>query len=125
MPSRRLAINIVNSTTNIWIPNVNRLIQSIIRKCPQCARFNSRQRQPQLGDLPQERISLSTPFSHTGLDYCRPITAKTVKIYVSIFICFSTNAVHLEPVNSLTKEASISTLQHFFCSPRTTNCHLQ
>ena len=109
----------------VWIPNVTRLIQSIIRKCPQCARFNSRQRQPQMGDLPQERISPSTPFSHTGLDYCGPITTKTVKTYVAIFICFSTKAVHLEPVNSLTKEACISTLQRFFRSPRTTRCHLQ
>ena len=98
----------------VWIPNVTRLIQSIIRKCPQCARFNSRQRQPQMGDLPQERISPSTPFSHIGLDYCGPITTKTVKTYVAIFICFSTKAVHLELVNSLTKEACISTLQRFF-----------
>ena len=93
---------------------MTRLIQSIIRKCPQCARFNSRQRQPQTGDLPQERISPSTPFSHTGLDYCSPITTKTVKTYVAIFICFSTKAVHLELVNSLIKEACISTLQRFF-----------
>ena len=98
----------------VWIPNVTRLIQFIIRKCPQCARFNSRQRQPQMGDLPQEPISPSTRFSHTGLDYCGPITTKTVKTYVAIFICFSTKAVHLDPVNSLTNEACISTLQRFF-----------
>ena len=98
----------------VWIPNVTRLIQSIIQKCPQCARFNSRQRQPQMGDLPQERISPSTPFSHIGLDYCGPITTKTVKTYVAVFICFSTKAVHLELVNSLTNEACISTLQRFF-----------
>ena len=83
----------------VWIPNVTHPIQSIFRKCPQCARFNTCQRQPEMGDLSQERISPSTPFSHTGLDYCGPITTKTVKIYVAIFICFSTKAVHLEPVN--------------------------
>ena len=33
----------------VWIPNVTRPIQSIIRKCPQCTRFNNRQRQPQMG----------------------------------------------------------------------------
>ena len=98
----------------VWIPNVTRLIQSIIRKCPQCARFNSRQRQLQMGDLPQEGISPSTPFSHIGLDYCGPITTKTVKTYVANFICSSTKAVHLEPANSLTNEACISTLQRFF-----------
>ena len=97
---------------------MTRLIQYITRKCPQCARSNSRQRQPQMGDLPQERISPSTPFSYTGLDYCGPITTKTVRTYVAIFICFSTKAVHLDPVNSLTKEACIYTLQHFFARRR-------
>ena len=58
-------------------------------------------------------LSFNT-FCHTGLDYCGPITTKTVKIYVAIFICFSTKAFHLEPVNSLTKEACISTLHRFF-----------
>ena len=100
----------------IWIPNATRLIRSIIRQCPRCARFNSRQRQPQMGDLPQERISPSAAFTYTGLDYCGPITTKSknFKVYVAIFICFSTKAVHLELVQSLTKEACLATLQRFF-----------
>ena len=100
----------------VWIPNGTRIVQSTIRRCPQCARFNSRQRQPIMGDLPEERISPSPAFTHSGLDYCGPIStkSKSKKVYVAIFICFSTEAVHLEPVETLTKEACLSVLQRFF-----------
>ena len=96
----------------IWIPNGTRIVQSTIRRCPQCTRFNSRQRQPLMGDLPVERISPSSAFTHAGLDYCGPISTKSKneKVYVAIFICFSTKAVHLEPVETLTKEACLSIL---------------
>ena len=49
-----------------------------------------------MGDLPQERISPSSAFTHTGLDYCDPVSTKSKrkKVYVAIFYCFSTKTVH-------------------------------
>ena len=100
----------------VWIPNGTRIVQSILRRCPQCTRFNSRQRQPLMGDLPEERITPSSAFTHTGMDYCGSIATKSKSkmVYVAIFKCFSTKAVHLEPVEALTKEACLSILQRFF-----------
>ena len=73
-------------------------------------------RQLLMGDLPEERISLSSAFTRTGIDYCGPIatTSKSKKVYVAIFLCFSTKAVHLEPVEALTKKACLPILQRFF-----------
>ena len=124
MPSRRLAINIVNSSTNSLDTERDLLYPIHHSKMSQCAPFNSRQRQPQMGDLPQERISPSTPFSHTGLDYCGPITTKTVKIYVAIFM-FS-NESSSSRTCQLTHQRSMQFYPTtLFCSPRSTNCHLQ
>ena len=69
-----------------------------------------------MGDLSEERISPSSAFTHVGLEYCGPISTKSKnkKVYVAIFICFSIEAVHLEPVETLTKEACFSILQRFF-----------
>ena len=90
-----------------------RIVQSTIQRCPQCTRFNIRQRQLLMGDLPEERISPSLALTHTGLDYSGP-KSKSKNIYVAIFICFSAKAVQLEPVETLTKEACLSILQGCF-----------
>ena len=91
------------------------MVQSILRRCPHCTRFNSRQRQTLMGDIPEERMSPSSAFTHTGVEYCGPIATKlkSKKVNVAIIICFATKAVHLEPVEALTK-ACLSILQRFF-----------
>jgi len=70
-----------------------------------------------MGDLPKERISPSTPFTHTGLDFAGPLTAKvkggTEKVYLAIFVCFSTKAVHIEVVSSLSAQSCIAALHRF------------
>ena len=70
-----------------------------------------------MGDLPRERVVKSFTFENTGLDYCGPfqtIHNKDMrKIYVAIFVCFSTKAVHIETVNSLTKEDCLDAIKRF------------
>ena len=68
-----------------------------------------------MGDLPKEHISPSSDFTHTGLDYCGPITtkSKSKKVYVATFICLSTKAVHLEPAKTPIK-IYLSIRQRFF-----------
>ena len=69
-------------------------------------------------DLPQERLVPSFAFSHCGLDCCGPFYTKSgtrtlLKTYVAIFICFSTKAVHVEPVMSLTKDDCLEAIKRF------------
>jgi hypothetical protein len=72
-------------------------------------------------DLPEARITESRPFTNVGTDYCGPFYIKErrhrnrskVKVYVAIFICLATRAVHIELVSDLTTEAFIAALRRF------------
>ena len=99
--------------------NITRLI---IHKCVRCFRVKPREVDYVMGDLPQERVSHSRPFLNAGVDYCGPLHIKErrfrnrskLKVYVAIFICLSTKAVHLELVSDLTTEAFIASLKRLF-----------
>ena len=74
-----------------------------------------------MGQLPPERVQPARPFLISGVDFCGPIyirqgtrrTAKTIKTYVAVFVCFITRAVHLELVRDLTTAAFIDAFKRF------------
>ncbi|XP_043263595.1 uncharacterized protein LOC122403875 [Colletes gigas] len=74
-----------------------------------------------MGALPAARVSECRPFYNSGVDYCGPFHIKEkrfrnrnrLKIYVAVFICFATKAVHLEVVGDMTTEAFIAALKRF------------
>ena len=75
--------------------------------CIVCKRYNARsQKYPGPAILPSSRVKLSVPFAHTGVDYTghyyiRDDQGGKVKVYIPIFTCFNTRAVHLEAVSSM------------------------
>ncbi|XP_063994615.1 uncharacterized protein LOC135172511 [Diachasmimorpha longicaudata] len=93
----------------------------LINKCISCARVNPPTVSYPMGNLPRERITQSRPFTHTGVDYCGPFFIKErklrnrnrIKVWVCIFVCFSTKAVHIELVSDLTSEEFLATLSRF------------
>ena len=90
-------------------------MKGVLYRCKPCIRYDANLLQPQMGDLPRERVVPSFAFSHCGLDYCGPFYTKNgtrtlLKTYVAIFICFSTKAVHIEPVMSLTKDDCLAAI---------------
>ena len=72
-----------------------------------------------MGELPMERVTVSRPFSRTGIDffgplYVRPGPRRTaVKAYGAIFICLSTKAIHIELVSDLSTNRFIQALRRF------------
>ena len=103
---------------NIWIPGGLSVVKGVLNRCKPCIRFDAKLLQPQMGDLPREQVVPSFAFSHYGLDYCGPFYTKNgtrtlLKTYVAIFICFSTKAVHIEPVMSLTKDDCLAAIKRF------------
>ncbi|XP_037928983.1 uncharacterized protein LOC119663452 [Teleopsis dalmanni] len=84
-----------------------------------------------MGYMPSHRINVSHPFEHTGIDYAGPIYMKcskgrgqkSFKGYISVFICMSTKAIHLEAVSDLSTEAFMAALKRFF-SRRGKSAHL-
>ncbi|XP_035214359.1 uncharacterized protein LOC118188110 [Stegodyphus dumicola] len=79
-----------------------------------------------MGDLPKERVTPSYPFSNVGTDFCGPFhikfknqrKGKLNKVYVCIFVCLSTKAIHLDFVSDLTSDAFIACLKRFFSRRR-------
>ncbi|GFV64147.1 integrase catalytic domain-containing protein [Trichonephila clavipes] len=74
-----------------------------------------------MGDLPKERITPEKVFNSTGIDLCGPFFIKNkyqrkgpeIKVYVCIFICLVTKAIHLEIISDLTSQALIAALKRF------------
>ncbi|XP_054272481.1 uncharacterized protein LOC128992766 [Macrosteles quadrilineatus] len=76
---------------------------------------------PLMGELPMNRVTPSRPFSISGVDYAGHFFVKQhllrrvqpIKVYICIFICFSTKAVHIEVVTDLTADAYLAALTRF------------
>ena len=98
----------------VWMPGGIASVKKVINNCEPCMRFDARIRQPIMADLPAERIVESSAFQFTEMDYCGPLYTKdsSQKLQKS-FICFTTKAIHLEPVENLTKEDCLDTLKRF------------
>jgi hypothetical protein len=106
---------------DFWILNSRRVIRSIVFRCLPCFRLKAATMQPQMGDLPPDRVNEARTFSRVGTDFAGPFLVKTsrlrnakvVKAYLCVFVCLSTKAAHLELVGELTTEAFIAALDRF------------
>lgn len=114
-----------------WILSARDIVRSRVFRCIRCFRSKPPMITPYMGDLPEKRVTPSRPFSSSGCDYAGPFwirlhhlrKVQPVKVYLCLFICFSTKAVHLETVTDLTSEAFIAAL-HRFVSRRGLVSHL-
>lgn len=71
-----------------------------------------------MGNLLEARLVCSRPFENIGGPFWikekKLRNRNKIKIYVAVFICLVTKAVHLEIVNDLTSEAFIASLKRLF-----------
>lgn len=97
------------------------LAKETVHKCVICFRARPLSKNPLMGDLPSHRFTPFLPFINTGVDYAGPFKLrdrngrgfKVYKAYISLFICLSTKAVHLELVTDLTSDAFLAALKRF------------
>ena len=102
----------VNSLARIrclwWIPNLRRLVKSLIHDRAGCKKYRSTPIQtPAQANLPDFRTNTGRPFQVTGVDFARPIVyRRTKKIesksYVALYTCAITRAVSLQLLPDLT-----------------------
>ena len=74
-------------------------------------------------DLPSNRVSEDPPFTHIGLDFAGPLYVETKtsedesdesqKVYVCLFTCASTQAVHLELTRALSVQSFLLAFRRF------------
>ena len=107
-----------------WVPRGREAVKKIIRSCVICRKhegtpFSSL---PPT-DLPSNRVSEDPPFTHIGMDFAGPLyvetknsegeTKESQKVYVCLFTCASTRAVHLELTRSLSVESFLLAFRRF------------
>ena len=102
-----------------WLPKARQTIKNIIRKCVTCRKVQGRPYSaPPHAPLPAERVNEAKPFDTVGIDYSGVIYAKDcvgrlVKVYIALFTCAITRAIHLELVESCTEEDFLSAFCRF------------
>ncbi|XP_015437897.1 PREDICTED: uncharacterized protein LOC107193036 [Dufourea novaeangliae] len=104
-----------------WPIDGKNSVRKIMRQCIRCFRVDPPIVRYTMGNLPAARVSESRPFYNSGVDYCGPFYIKErkyrnrtrLKIYVAVFVCFATKAVHLEVVGDMTTETFIAALKRF------------
>lgn len=104
-----------------WPIHGRNLCKKIVHNCIICFKANPKVCSQKMGNLPKQRITPDKVFSSTGIDLCGPFLIKNkfqrkgpeIKVYVCIFICLVTKAIHLEIISDLTSQALIATLKRF------------
>ena len=111
----------VNSTLTAlrqeyWIPSGRQYIKGLLRLCTTCKRHHGKPYPtPEPAPLPKDRLRDTTPFTITGVDFTGALYVQDnigeSKVYICLFTCSTTRAIHLEVVTDL----SVETFLLAFC----------
>lgn len=104
-----------------WPISGRSIARKVVRNCVKCVRYSAQTVHPIMGNLPASRVQPSLPFSKIGLDYAGPFLmkdrrgrgCKVIKVWVSLFVCFVTRAIHLELVLSLSTDDFLDAFKRF------------
>jgi len=111
-----------------WIPQGRSLVKSVLQRCSVCRRYEGGPyRTPPLAALPASRVRGSCPFSRSGVDFFGPLLVKSQegaqKVWICLFSCMVTRAVHLELIQDMTTEEFLLAFERFI-SQRGTPCEV-
>ncbi|PFX24893.1 uncharacterized protein LOC111331024 [Stylophora pistillata] len=113
----------VNSTLtalrqSYWVPSGRQRVKTLIDKCLTCRKVSgSAYNQPDPPPHPKSRMQQTQPFEVTGVDYTGALYVRNAgietKVYICLFTCATTRALHLEVVEDLTVEAFLLAFRRF------------
>ncbi|XP_068708261.1 uncharacterized protein [Montipora foliosa] len=102
-----------------WAVKGRQAVKTVIGKCSVCKKIEGRSYAvPHSPPLPEFRLSDEFVFSRVGVDFAGPMYVRDIfakgggmnKVYIALFTCATSRAVHLELVPSLTAESFIKAL---------------
>ena len=104
-----------------WILRARQCVKSTIFRCIRCWKFRTTPTTQLMGDLPIRRVQQFRPFLHTGIDFAGPINlriskgrgTRSYKGYISVFVCLSTRAVHLEVASGYATQDFLNVYRRF------------
>ncbi len=105
--------------SRFWIIKGRQLVRKILHSCTTCRRIQGQSYgAPETGQLPEFRVKGSSAFSAVGIDFAGPLYVKNKsntldKVYLVIFTCGTTRAIHLELVSDLSTNSFLLCLKRF------------
>ena len=86
---------------SVWILQGLQAVKKVITNCVQCQKMKKKACEQKMAPLPRERTTTTAPFFHCGVDIMGYFLVKlngraNHKVYVAVFTCFETRAVHAE-----------------------------
>ena len=115
------AATLAELRSRFWIIKGRQFVKQILRSCFVCSKAQSKPFQSvEEGSLPEFRVSNEVEsFENIGLDYLGPLYVKEKasvteeKVWVALFTCATSRAVHLELVHDMTTETFLNTFRRF------------
>ena len=97
-------------------PHLTVVIKKVVRECNSCRVLRAKPYSyPKMPPLSQLRLVAEKPFAVCGVDYSGPHFVKEGrsrrKVWIALFTCMVSRAVHLEAVPDLTTETFLQALQ--------------
>ena len=106
--------------TSYWVIQARALVKQFIGHCYICRRFEARPyRAPPPPPLPPFRVREAPPFSCVGIDFAGPLYIKECsqtpgnKVWVVLYTCCITRAIHLDLVMDLSTQTFIRCFKRF------------
>ena len=103
-----------------WIVQARNFVRRTLNECVVCRRHQGKPYlSPPAPPLPAFRVREARPFSHTGVDFAGPLYVREIvsstpkKVWVCLYTCCVTRAVHLDIVPDMTAEAFIRCFRRF------------
>ena len=105
--------------TRFWIVKGRQLVRQLLHKCVLCKRIQGfSYGVPSQGQLPKFRVKEAHAFSSVGIDFAGPLfirepSGAIKKVYIALFTCGTSRAVHLELVPDLTTKTFLLCFRRF------------
>ena len=105
--------------SRFWIIKGRQVVKMILRKCVNCKRIQGLSYgAPSQSQLPEFRVQEKHAFSSVGIDFTGPLYIKSSsspsrKVYLALFTCGISRAVHLEVVPDLSTSAFLRCFKRF------------
>ena len=107
--------------SKFWVTRGRQKVKKVVKDCSTCMRYESKHYQyPAPPQLPDFRVQGSEAFESVGTDLAGPLFTKytpgekeTHKVWIVIFTCSLSRAVHLEIMQNMSAEQFIMALRRF------------
>ena len=106
------------SRRRFWILKGRRTVSRVVRACTECQRQFKNPAKQLMAPLPEVRTRMCLAFENSGVDIFGPARCKIAgrafhKVYVALFTCMATRAVHFEVLRSMSASCFIDALIRF------------